>query len=76
MPKTQYLDTDRLNEFIQKSGLKTGYLAEYLGLSYQGFRLKRQGVIPFRKLEIDALVSLLGMTAEAKNEIFLQKKCI
>lgn len=71
MPKTQYLDTDLLKEEIDKSGLKTGYLAEQLGLSYQGFRLKRNGVIPFRKLEVEALASLLGMSEEAKNQIFL-----
>lgn len=67
MPNTKYVDTEKLNESIERSGLKIGYLADSLGLSYQGFRLKRNGVVPFRKLEKDALVSLLGVS----NDIFL-----
>lgn len=71
MPKTQYLDTDKLDEFIDKSGLKINYIADSLGLTYQGFRMKRIGEIPFRKLEKDALASILGMSEEEKKEIFL-----
>lgn len=70
MPKTQYLDTDKLDDLIDKSGLKITYIAECLGLTYQGFRMKRIGKIPFRKLEVDALASILGMTEETKKEIF------
>lgn len=72
MTGTQYVDKGRLEDAIAESGLRIGYIADQLGISLQGFRLKRNGKVPFRKLEIDALSNLLGLSEEGKRQIFLQ----
>ena len=59
MTGTQYVDKGRLEDAIAESGLRIGYIADQLGISLQGFRLKRNGKVPFRKLEIDALSNFL-----------------
>lgn len=72
MGESQYVDDVKLGEIIDKSGFKIGYLAESLGLSREGFLKKRKGEVPFRKLEINELSSILGLSDEERNEIFLQ----
>ena len=72
MGESQYVDDVKLGKIIDKSGFKIGYLAESLGLSREGFLKKRKGEVPFRKLEINELSSILGLSDEERNEIFLQ----
>lgn len=71
MKDALYVDTERLDELIKNSGYKIGFIASALGLSREGFLKKRNGEIAFRKLEQDALASILGMTDEERAEIFL-----
>ena len=69
-----YVVPKSLDSFIKKSGFKVKFLAETLGLTYEGFRKKCLGNAPFRKLEADTLASLLGMTEDEKANIFLPTK--
>lgn len=71
-PKTQMLvNTDLLNEKIEQSGLRVGYIVDTLGLSRNGFDLKRNGKNAFRMSEVYVLCSLLNITdKEEKSKIF------
>jgi hypothetical protein len=71
-PKTQMLvNTELLNEKIEKSGLRIGFIVENLGISRQGFDLKRNGKNAFRLSEVYVLCSLLNITDdEEKSKIF------
>lgn len=63
-----------LDNKIESSGLKIGYIVEQLGISRNGFDKKRNGEIPFRKAEIYVLCDLLGITDDAeKKKIFREK---
>lgn len=71
MVKTQNVDTDLLNSYIEKSGLKISFLAGQLGISRQAFDMKRKNVNSFRISEVFVLCNLLGITDEDKEKIFL-----
>ena len=71
MEATQDVDLKKLNEAIDGSGFRIGFLADELGITYQSFRLKREGTIPWKKLEKEKLISVLNMTEETAREIFL-----
>lgn len=71
MEATQDVDLKKLNEVIDGSGFRIGFLADELGITYQSFRLKREGTIPWKKLEKEKLVSVLNLTEETAREIFL-----
>ena len=71
MEATQDVDLKKLNEAIDGSGFRIGFLADELGITYQSFRLKREGTIPWKKLEKEKLISVLNMTEETAMEIFL-----
>lgn len=68
------LNTQLLDEKIEKSGFKVGYLVESLGLSRNGFDKKRKGVNPFRTAEIYVLCDLLKLSESEKAEIFFAEK--
>jgi len=65
MPNTQLLD-----ERIEQSGLKVGFITEKLGLSRNGFDKKKKGKTPFRAAEIYVLCDLLKLSDEDKQDIF------
>lgn len=68
-------DTDALKDLIKKSGLKIKFIAEYLGLSYYGFKLKINNMQEFKTSEVTALCELLGInTLEEKEKIFFYKQ--
>lgn len=71
-PKTQMLvNTDLLNEKIEQSGYRIGFIVDTLGISRNGFDLKRNGKIAFRLSEVYVLCSLLNITDdEEKTKIF------
>ena len=56
------VDTVLLQEFIDKSGKKKGYLCEKLNLSRQGFRNKELGINDFNSEEINILCTELNIT--------------
>jgi len=73
LSKTLYVDNDMLENYIDNSGLKVGYLCETLGISRQAFDKKRKGVTPFKAVEVFALCVLLNIKPEDKGIIFCPK---
>ena len=70
-------NTVALKELIRKKGLKMKYVAEYLGLSAYGFRLKVENKQEFKTSEVSALCELLEINSlTEKEEIFFNKKMI
>lgn len=67
-------DTELLREAIDRSGLKRTYLAERIGLTYQGYLNKERGESEFRQSEIEALSQLLDLNAEEREAIFFAHK--
>lgn len=64
------VDTELLNKYITASGLKIGYIVEILGISRQAFDRKRNGNVPFKAVEVFALVTLLKISDKDKTKIF------
>lgn len=62
------VDTQLLDEKIEASGLKIGYVVEKLGISRNGFNRKRKGNIPFRGAEVYVLCDLLGIRDDAEKQ--------
>lgn len=68
-------DTERLRTIISKSGLKYSYVAEKIGLTYQGFKNKIENKNLFNVEEVDKLCKLLNITdIYQKEEIFFAKQ--
>lgn len=59
-----------LEEYISRSGLKKGFLAEQIGLSNQGFRNCLNNRAEFRASHIRILCDLLKLDATLKEAIF------
>jgi len=59
-------DEKRLREKIEESGLKLRYIAEKVGLTYQGFLNKLTNKSDFRAKEIQILCSLLNISSEER----------
>ena len=68
------VNTQLLDDKIEKSGFKVGYLVDILGLSRNGFNKKRNGKTMFRKAEIYVLSDLLHLTEDEKQAIFFENK--
>lgn len=68
--------TDRqlLRDTITQSGLKKKFLAEQLGITTQGFRLKISGVNEFTETEMQKLSELLHLNKTMRDRIFFAKK--
>ena len=64
------VDLKLLNEMINDSGLKVKYVAQGLGITYYGLLKKLKGETEFKASEISKLSSILGMSAEKRDEIF------
>lgn len=71
MVKTQHVDTGLLNQYIENSGLKIGYIVETLGISRQAFDRKRNGTVSFKASEVYVLCDLLRISKDDKLAIFL-----
>ena len=68
------VDTQLLEEQIEKSGKKRGYLAEKCGCSIQALRLKIKGEYEFTNTQTDILCAELGITSlTMKEKIFFKK---
>lgn len=70
MVKTQDVDTELLNEYIKKSGLRMDYIIQTLGISRQAFDRKRKGMTSFRAPEVYVLCDLLKIPDDIKPKIF------
>lgn len=68
------VDTVLLEEQIEKSGKRKGYLAKKCGCSIQALRLKIKGEYDFTNTQTDILCSELGITSlTLKEKIFFKK---
>ena len=54
-----YIDNEKINKAIKESGLKKKWIAEQLGITYNSLRRKLKGEIPFTKLELEKIYSIL-----------------
>lgn len=54
-----YIDNEKINEAIKRSGLKKKWIAEQLDITYNSLRRKLKGEINFSKLELEKLRSIL-----------------
>lgn len=71
MTTTKSINAQLLEDCIQKSGLRTSFICENLGISRQAFDRKRKGETAFRQSEVYVLCDLLRISdAETKNNIF------
>ena len=61
-------NTALLNEFIERSGLRTGFICEKLGISRAAFSLKRNNKCRFNIEEVAILCKLLGITKLTDKE--------
>lgn len=74
MINTLYIESpELLDVYIEKSGLKIGYIVGRLGISRQGFRKKKLGINSFRASEVFELCDLLRISAADKEKIFCFK---
>ena len=64
------VNTQLLDEKIEKSGLKISFITDKLGISSTGFSKKRKGIIPFKGAEIYVLCDLLRISEEEQPIIF------
>ena len=64
------LNSQILNEKIEKSGLSKNTIAEELGLTRQGLYNKLCGIREFKGSEIKKLIQLLSLTAQEQQAIF------
>lgn len=75
MVKTQNIDTELLDEYIKKSGLRIAYILEQLGISRQAFDRKRKGIFAFRQSEVYVLCDLLRITDDTTKAKIFYPKC-
>ena len=68
------VNTQLLDEKIERSGFRIGFLIEKLGLSRNGFDKKRKGKTPFRLAEVYVLSDLLKLSESEEREIFFADK--
>lgn len=72
--KAPYIDVELLDDYLEKSGYKIGYICSQLGISRQAFDKKRRGLTTFRLSEIYVLCDLLRINDDnEKNKIFYPK---
>lgn len=69
--KAQNVDTQLLNEYIDKSGYKLGFIIDQLGISRQAFDKKMKNINQFRASEVYVLCDLLKINEDDKHKIFL-----
>lgn len=70
MGSIQHIDTDLLNSYIEKSGLKISFIVDKLGISRTAFDKKRSGITPFKGAEIYVLQDLCKITSDDSMKIF------
>lgn len=63
-------DSNMLKMYIKKSGYKVCYIAERLGITYQGLLNKINNKSEFKQSEIVELTRLLSIDSESKEKIF------
>ena len=64
-------DHVKLQEIVKNSGLKKSFIAEKMGITYQGYIKKESGKSQFLANEIAVLKDLLRLTNKEVTDIFL-----
>ena len=65
------VDTEKLNELISQSGLKKGFIAKELNISFSTFWRKCTNEFPFTAPEVNKLCKLLDINSlKLQKEIF------
>ena len=68
-------NTNLLKELINRKGLKMGFIAEQLGISYQCLKNKIDNVREFKASEIDILCKLLDVfSLKQKEQLFFAQQ--
>lgn len=67
-------DVKRLKQIVKDSGLKKVYIAERLGLTYQGYLNKEDGKKEFMASEIQKMQTILNLSNNDVHSIFLSKE--
>lgn len=62
-----------LSEAIEKSGLKSSFICEKLGITLSGFSKKRRNKLFFNASEIMILQKLLNLSNEERDAIFFDE---
>lgn len=70
MVKIQNVDTELLNQYIDNSGLKIGYIVDTLGISRQAFDKKRKGEVAFKASEVYVMCDLCRISETDRPKIF------
>ena len=68
------LNIEGLKDAIKRSGIKKVYIAQQLGISYQGYLRKENGIHDFTSSEVVKMRELLNLSNRQVSEIFLNKK--
>ena len=67
-------NTELLKDKIDKSGLKIGFISDFVGISRQLLWKKINNLTPFNQYEIDKLCEVLRITSlKGKEAIFFAK---
>jgi hypothetical protein len=66
----QMTNSEELKKRIRDSGLKINYVAERLGLTYQGLKNKLDNESEFKASEILELQKILGLADDDARRIF------
>ena len=66
------IDKEELRRAMRERGLKYGYVAEKMGISMASLKRKMEGVTDFKASEIVSMTSILGLSREQRDHIFLQ----
>ena len=66
-------NTNLLEQYIESSGYKKGFIAKQLGITTYGFALKVNNKSEFKASEIETLCNLLKIGAKDKEAIFFAK---
>lgn len=75
MIKTQNIDVEMLEDYIEKSGLRIGFICQQLGISRQMFDRKRKGKNSFRQSEVYVLCDLLKISDDATKVKIFYPEC-
>lgn len=69
------MNLTKLNELIEKSGIKRSKICEALGISDTSLRNKLTGKTPFTWDEVLALAKVLRMTDDECRDVFFTTEC-
>lgn len=67
-------NTELLMKYIERSGLKLGFIADEMHLSRFGLSKKINNINEFKASEIEKLCSILNISLKDRSRVFFAKK--